>query len=194
MIALVSSSASLIVGMVAALSLVRRRFMGKDLLNAIVFTPLIVPEVVTGLAFLMLYTKLNMRDSFINITILHIVLGIPYTLRIIMAGLYRFNISLEEAAMSLGARRIATLREVTLPLMKPSLIAAWIFAFVVSFNNFTATLFLVTRKGTLPVEVFSYIRTESDPTIAAFTTLLILSTVFIVMVIARLVGLEKISS
>lgn len=193
-IGFVSSSVSLIIGIGSSLALVRRRFVGKDFFNVVVFTPLIIPEVVTGLAFLLLYIKLKMTNSLINITIVHTILAIPYTLRIIMAGLYRFDIGLEDAAMSLGAKKLATLREITLPLIKPSLIAAWIFAFVVSFNNLTATLFLVRGRATAPVEIFSYIMHINDPTIAAFTTLLILGTVIIVMLIGKIIGLERISS
>jgi putative spermidine/putrescine transport system permease protein len=93
--------------------------------------------------------------------------------------------------MALGANRFKTFFLITIPLTKPGLIAAGIFSFVISFNNFTATLFLVTRKNTLPVEIFSYIRTENDPTIAAISTLLILLTMVLVIISERVVGLER---
>jgi putative spermidine/putrescine transport system permease protein len=193
-IALVSSSISLIVGTLASLALVRYRFFGRTLINMLVFTPLIIPEVVTGITLLFFFIRLKMVNSWINITILHTILAIPYTARVLMASLYRFDMTLEEAAMSLGANPFVTFKEVTLPLIKPGLIAAWIFAFVVSFNNFTATLFLITRRGTLPIEIYSYIRTQNDPTVAALSTLLILTTVFGVGLIAKHIGLEKFSS
>jgi len=193
-IALVSSSISLIIGTSASLALVRYRFFGMTLMNTLIFTPLIIPEVVTGITFLFFFIKLKMLNSWVNITILHTILAIPYTVRVLMASLYRFDITLEEVAMSLGANPFITFKEVTLPLIKPGLIAAWIFAFVVSFNNFTATLFLISRKGTLPIEIYSYIRTQNDPTVAALSTLLILTTVFGVVLIAKHVGLEKFSS
>ncbi len=135
-----------------------------------------------------------MLNSWVNITLLHTILAIPYTVRVLMASLYRFDITLEEAAKSLGANPLITFKEITLPLIKPGLLAAWIFAFVVSFNNFTATLFLISRKGTLPIEIYSYIRTQNDPTVAALSTMLILTTIMGVGLIAKYVGLEKFSS
>ena len=190
-IAFVVSILAPFVGMLLALALIRYRFFGRSLINLLVFTPLIIPEVVTGIALLLFFVKLGSYNSWLNITILHVILAIPYTVRVLMASLYRFDITLEEAAKSLGANQFWTFRKITFPLIKPGLIAAWLFAFVVSFNNFTATLFLVSRKSTLPIEIYSYIRTQNDPTVSAVSTLLILTTVFFVMAAAKYVGLEK---
>jgi len=182
---------STMVGFFSSLAIVRFRFLGRGLLNAIMLSPLIIPEVVTGLTFLYLFNRVRLYHSFFNIFLLHILLTLPYSIRVISANLYRFNLSLEEAAMSLGANRLKTFFLVTVPLTRPGLITAGIFSFVISFNNFTATLFLVTRRNTLPVEIFSYIRTENDPTIAAISTLLILLTMVLVIISEKVVGLER---
>jgi len=179
------------IGFLSSLAIVRYRFLGRNILNAIILSPLIIPEVVTGLTFLFLFNRIKMNQSFLNILLLHILLALPYSIRVISANLYRFNIALEEAAMSLGANRLKTFLLVTLPLTKPGLITAAIFSFVISFNNFTATLFLVFQKNTLPVEIFSYIRTENDPTIASISTSLILITVGLILLSERIVGLER---
>ncbi len=191
LLAVLSTVISTAIGFFSSLAIVRYRFWGRNLLNVIVLSPLIIPEVVTGIAFLYLFNRLEMYHSFFNIFLLHILLTLPYSIRVISASLYRFDISLEEAAMALGANRFKTFFLVTIPLTKPGLIAAGIFSFVISFNNFTATLFLVTRKNTLPVEIFSYIRTENDPTIAAISTLLILLTMVLVILSERVVELER---
>jgi putative spermidine/putrescine transport system permease protein len=179
------------IGFLSSLAIVRYRFVGRSLLNAIILSPLIIPEVVTGLTFLFLFNRIKMHHSFLNILLLHILLALPYSIRVISANLYRFNIALEEAAMSLGANHIKTFFWVTLPLTKSGLITAAIFSFVISFNNFTATLFLVFQRSTLPVEIFSYIRTENDPTIASISTSLIILTVGLILVSERIVGLER---
>jgi putative spermidine/putrescine transport system permease protein len=191
LLAVLATAASTGIGFFASLAIVRFRFWGRNLLNTIVLSPLIIPEVVTGIALLYLFNRLQMFNSFFNIMLLHILLTLPYSIRVISANLYRFDISLEEAAMGLGANRLKTFFLITVPMTKPGLIAAGIFSFVISFNNFTATLFLVMRKNTLPVEIFSYIRTENDPTIAAISTILIVLTVVLVIVSERVTGLER---
>jgi len=108
--------------------------------------------------------------------------------RVITAILYRFDISLEEAALSLGANRFKTFLLITIPLIKPGLLSAAIFSFAVSFNNFTATMFIVTKQTTLPVEVFSYIRTENDPTVAAISSVFVVITIILILLNRKRLG------
>lgn len=193
-LALASSFFSLLIGSLCSFALVRYRFLGKTLLNTLILSPLIIPEVVTGISFLFFLSKIKMYNLIINLMILHVVMTLPYAIRVIYASLFRFNISLEEAALSLGANRIKTFFKITIPLIKEGIIAAFIFTFVVSFNNFTATLFLVSKQTTLPVEIFSYIVTENDPTVSAISTLIILLTIVLVMVADKIIGLEKMAA
>jgi putative spermidine/putrescine transport system permease protein len=111
--------------------------------------------------------------------------------RVISAILYRFDISLEEVAMSLGANRFKTFMLITIPLIKPALISAAVFSFVVSFNNFTATMFIVTKQTTLPVEVFSYIRTENDPTVAAISSVFVVLTIILILLNRKRIGTQE---
>jgi putative spermidine/putrescine transport system permease protein len=90
----------------------------------------------------------------------------------------------------LGAGPLRTFFQITLPVIKQGILAAGIFTFVVSFDNFTVSMFLVSWRGTLPVEVYSYIRTGGDPTIAAISAMLIVMSVVLVLVVERIVGLE----
>ena len=100
---------------------------------------------------------------------------------------------LGEAALIDGANRAQALTYVVMPLALPGIIAATIFAFVTSFDNFTASQFLVWDRTTLPIEIYSYIRTENDPTVAAISTLLVLATVALVVLVERWVGLEVVT-
>lgn len=193
-LALASSFFSLLIGSLCSFALVRYRFLGKSILNILILSPLIIPEVVTGIAFLFFLSKLRMYHLVINLIILHVVMTLPYAIRVIYASLLRFDISIEEAALSLGANKVKTFLKITVPLIKEGIFAAFIFTFVVSFNNFTATLFIVSRRATLPVEIFTYIVTENDPTISAISTIIIFMTMVMVIISDKVIGLERITA
>jgi len=99
----------------------------------------------------------------------------------------------EEAAHVLGAGPVKSFVSVTLPIIRSGVVAALIFSFIVSFDNFTLTAFLVKSRGTLPIEIYAYIRTESDPTIAAISTLLIVVSIAGILAIERVMGIDKFS-
>jgi putative spermidine/putrescine transport system permease protein len=187
-----STFLSLLLGFFFSLAIVRYRFLGRNLINTLVLSPLMIPEVVTGIALLYLFNKLQMYNTLINLLILHVLLTLPYSVRVISARLYRFDISLEEVAMSLGASRIKTFFLITIPLIRTGLMVAAIFSFVISFNNFTATMFLVTHKNTLPVEIFSYIRTENDPTVAAIASVFIIITIVLILFTEKIMNIGKV--
>lgn len=187
-----ATALSLAAGALAAFALVRFRFPGRDAIQAALLSPLIVPQVVLGMGFLVLFSRVGLHRSFPSLLLLHCVLTLPYTVRVLSASLQRFPLSLEEAAMSLGATRGRAFRSVTLPVVRPGVIAAGIFAFVTSFDNFTASQFLAWDRTTLPVEIYAYIRTENDPTPAAVSTLLLLLTTGVVLAMERWVGLEAV--
>ncbi len=111
----------------------------------------------------------------------------------LLAALARFPVSLEEAAIIHGAPGAVAFALVTVPVIKPGIVAASIFAFVISFDNFTASQFLIWDKTTLPVEIFAYAMLESDPTVCAISTMLILATIVVVVLIERWVGLETVT-
>ena len=189
-LALVSSVGSLLVGLLCAVALVRHRFRGRDALATLLMSPLSVPQVVLGMCLLILLSRAGIVSSLVGLGLLHLILTLPYTVRVLTAALARFPLALEEAAIIHGAPPQTAFLRVTLPAIKPGLIAAAIFAFVTSFDNFTASQFLIWDRTTLPVEIYAYIRTENDPTVSAISTLLILVTIGIVVAVERWVGLE----
>lgn len=190
-VGLLASAIAVTTGTMAAILIVRYRFPGRGMLTTALQLPMMIPEVVLGLGFLTLFAHHGMHFSFLNILLAHCVITLPYAVRVITANLQTLSPSIEEAAYVLGAGPVATLLRVTLPVIRPGLIAAAIFSFVVSFDNFTVTAFLVTERGTLPIEIYSYIRTEGDPTIAAISTMLIVVSVIAVLVAERLAGFER---
>jgi putative spermidine/putrescine transport system permease protein len=190
-LAVASTALSLAVGFGVAHAIVRFRFPGRALINLLVMSPLIVPEVVTGIALLMWFHAAALMLGDIRLLFLHTLVVLPYVVRILVANLQRADPNLEHAAMLLGAHPVIAFLRVTLPVLRKGIAAAAIFALVISFQNFTATVFLITTKPTLPIAIFSYIRTENDPTIAALSTLLVIVTALTVLLTDRLLGLQR---
>ena len=193
-LAVVAPLLSVVIGGMCSIALVRYRFRGRAWVNNLVLFPLMVPEVVLGLSLLILFSKLHWYNPILNILILHVILTLPYAVKVISSNLYRFDLSLEEAARVFGAGKIKTFFRITLPIIKPGIVSASIFAFVVSFGNFTATLFLIKKRGTLPIQMYSYITTENDPTVAAVSALLIIMTVVLILILEKSFNLKVFTS
>jgi len=192
-LAAASTAASLALGLLAAVALARHRFFGRDAAATALSSPLMAPQVVLGMSLLILLSQAGVVSSAVGLGALHLILTLPYTVRVLMAALVRFPLSLEEAAVIHGAPRAVAFLRVTVPAIKPGLVAAAIFAFVTSFDNFTATQFLIWDRTTLPVEIFAYATTESDPTVCAISAILVLVTTGVVVLVERWVGLETVT-
>ena len=192
-LAAVSCVVGLVLGTAAAVAIVRYRFAGRAALNALIMSPLVVPEVVLGLSLLVWFQGARWATGDVRIMLLHCLVVLPYVTRIVAANLQRSDPNLEQAARLLGAPPLSAFVRVTLPTIGKGLGAATIFAVVMSFHNFTATFFLTGRRETLPVAVFQYIRTEHDPSIAALTTLMVAGAALIVWFTDRWLGLDRIA-
>ena len=177
-----SAIVSVLAGLTAGLALTRYRFFGRDFVLTTLMSPLIVPQVVVGMAFLVTLTSLGIVSSVISLAILHCVLTLPLALRVATAALTGASASLEEAARSLGAPPIQAFFQITVPQIAPGLTAAGVFAFVTSFENFTASQFLVWDRTTLPVAIFLSVQTENDPTAAALSSLIVLAVVALITI------------
>lgn len=155
-----------------ALCLVRLPVPGKALIGAFVTSPVAVPIVALGIALIQFFIWLGISFTWYSLLIGHLVLVIAYPVRTLVASLSLSNPSLEEAAASLGAKPLVAFLTVTLPQMKPGLISGFLFAFLISFDNYPISIFLVRGALTvLPIEVFNYISQNFDPTPAAFSTI-----------------------
>jgi putative spermidine/putrescine transport system permease protein len=179
-------------GVSAALALVRGRVPFGGFIAAVFLSPLMMPAILTGLALFQFYVLLDVGRPFWGLLVGHVVITVPYVIRTTVAVLANFDRSLEEAARNLGASPLITFREVTLPLIRPGVIAGGIFAFIVSFDQFPLSLFLVTPgRETLPIQLFNYLRYDFDPTVAAAATVSILISVGVVLILERTVGLQE---
>jgi putative spermidine/putrescine transport system permease protein len=155
-----------------ALCLVRLPMPGKALIGAFITSPVAVPIVALGIALIQFFIWLGISFTWYSLLIGHLVLVVAYPVRTLVASLSLSNPCLEEAAASLGANPWKAFLTVTLPQMKPGLVSGFLFAFLISFDNYPISIFLVRGAiTTLPIEVFNYISQNFDPTPAAFSTL-----------------------
>ncbi len=192
-LAVISTLSSVAISILVSLAIVRYKFIGKDILLTAILSPLIVPQVVVGLAFLITLAALGIFTSTISLVLLHAVITLPFAARVVVSTMMGARVSLEEAARSLGAPPWKAFWLITFPLMRPGIATAAVFAFVTSFENFTATQFLVWDRTTLPVEIYTFVQTENDPTGAAISAVIVLSVCALVLMLNRLVGIERLT-
>ena len=190
-IALLTVLIGTVIGTMAALAIVRGRLPGAKALAALFLSPLMLPAILTGLALFQFYVLLDVGRPFWGLLLGHVVIAIPYVIRTAIAVLQNFDRSLEEAARSLGASEWVSFREVTLPLIRPGVMAGGIFAFIISFDQFPLSLFLVAPGAeTLPITLFNYLKYDFDPTIAAAATVSIAVSFAVVVLLERTIGLQ----
>jgi len=192
-LAVLSALISTAFGVLAALALDRYQFPGKAWLSSLFLSPLIVPQVVMGFALLLFFATLEVSDGFLRLLGGHIIVTIPYTIRATLAGLVGIRRSFVEAAISLGANERQAFWNVTFPLAKTGIIAGTVFALAFSLDDVAVSLFLADpRSYTLPVTLITSMRASFDLTLAAAAVVLIGLTVTLMVLLDRLVGLERI--
>lgn len=188
---------AVLIALPAALGLVRDRFPGRRVVALLLRAPLQIPFIVTGIAFLQLYYVisgafgLSLRGSFAGLVLGHLFLATPYAIGSIAAVLQRQNLRLEEAACILGASRWRSFRRVTLPLAMPGVYTGALYAFIVSFGEVPVALFLGGPGATtFPVELFSSMQFDFNPSILAVSTLTLILSIAVLVLLQRLVGLD----
>lgn len=182
-IAFLSASAATILGTFAALALTRiGRFRGRFVFSAMIYAPLVLPEVIIGLSLLLLFVAVDFDRGFWTTTLAHTTLTLCFVAAIVQARLVDFDRSIEEAAMDLGCSPLRTFLTVTLPLIVPAIVSGWMLAFTLSLDDFVIASF-TTGPGatTLPIRIYSQVRLGVKPETNAICTLMIASVALIVV-------------
>ena len=180
-IATLASLGAVVLGLPAALALVRERVPGKAFIDGVLMSPLVLPGIITGIALLQDFTAIGVIRSFPRLVLAHLVICTPYAIRSITASLHRIDPSIEEASRTLGANAFTTFRRVLLPLLRPGIVAAFIFSFVTSFDNVVVSIYLIGADTvTLPIRILTYVEWQFDPSIAAISTILVVVTTLVV--------------
>ncbi|GAA4531795.1 ABC transporter permease [Chelativorans composti] len=183
---------SLLLGVPAAFAISRFQFRGRDLLLNTFTAPLLLPSIVLGLAILLVFVQARLLGSYSGLILAHLVVTTPYVIRIMVTAFGTMPPSVEEAATMLGASPFTVFRRITMPLMMPGLIASAALSFLMSFDEVIISLFVTgPQVRTLPVEIFDYVESRTDPMAAAISVALIVATLAIILILERTLGFSK---
>lgn len=181
-----------ILGTLAAVGLNKAEFRGKGLVMAVLISPMVVPVVVVGVGVYFFFAQIGLSESYAGLILAHAALGAPFVVTTVSATLQGFNHNLVRASLSLGAGPLTTFFRITLPVIAPGLISGALFAFATSFDEVVITLFVAgPGQSTLPRQMFSGIRENISPTIAALATILIVFSTCLLLVLEWLRGRNK---
>jgi len=174
-VAVMSSTIATVLGTMAAYVLVRGgRFMGRTLFSGMIYAPLVMPEVITGLSLLLLFIGIGLDRGVMTIVLAHTTFSMCYVSVVVSSRLVTFDKSLEEAALDLGCSPAEAFRLVTLPIIAPAVISGWLLAFTLSLDDLVIASFTSGPSATtLPIKIFSAVRLGVSPEINALSTLMI---------------------
>ena len=192
-LALSAATLATLIAVPAGLAITRYDFKGRDGLNALFLSPLIIPHLILGVALLRLFTLIGATGNFVWLILAHVIIITPYVLRLVLAAAVGMDRSCEQAAMSLGASQLTLFRRVTLPMILPGVTGGWLLAFINSFDEVTMSIFVTAPSTvTLPVRMYMYATESIDPLMAAASALMVAFTAVVMVLIDRLYGLDRI--
>lgn len=164
----------------AALAIARYRFPGRAALTSFFLSPMMIPAIAFGIAFLRFLSMLNLSGSFRSLVYAHVVIVLPYAMRLALSSAVGLDRDAERAALSCGASRFTTFRRVVLPMIRTGVAGGWVLYFIQSFDEFTMTIFVATPgTTTLPVAMYNQIAQTIDPLVASVSAVLIVGTVLL---------------
>ena len=192
-LAFLSASMATLIAVPAGMAIARHSFRGRDFLNGLFLSPLIIPHLVLGVALLRSFSLIGATGSFFWLALAHVVIITPYALRLVLASLEGGDRSAEQAALSLGASQATVFRRITLPMILPGVTGGWLLAFINSFDEVTMSIFVTAPSTvTLPVRMYMYATESIDPLMAAVSALMVALTAVAMLVLDRIYGLDKI--
>jgi spermidine/putrescine transport system permease protein len=180
-IATVSTVLATVLGVLTAMALERRPFRGQELFESVLLLPIVIPEIMMGVAMLLFFVMIKLPLSLITLTIAHTIFNFPVVALVVRARLRKLDPHLEEAAKDLGATPWAAFRRVTLPLLMPGIVGAMLMAFTLSLDDFLISYFLAgVGSTTLPVKVYGMLKTAVTPEVNALSTVLVVISMVLV--------------
>jgi putative spermidine/putrescine transport system permease protein len=184
---------TVVLGTLAAYGIARLDFRGKQALQSFMLSPLMIPQIVLGIALLYVFTSMGIVGTMTGLIIGHIIVAFPYVIRSVGVSVSNLNPKLELASMSLGAGPLQTFFRVTLPLIKPGIVAGAVFTAVTSFGEVSISLFVSSPSTvTVPVRIFNYIEQTYDPAVNAVSVIFIGVAVIALIIIEKTIGLTKV--
>lgn len=183
-IAVITTAISIVAGTAAAIAINHYRFAGRSLVQVVLMLPLALPAIVKGLGVLFVLPSYHMSQGIAATVLSHCTMCIPYVAYLVLASLASYDITLEQASANLGASRSRTFFRITLPLIKPGIVAGGVFAFLMSFDNISLSLF-TSNGDTLPLRLMQHIQHQEDPAVAAVSSVLVLVALVVMVMFGR---------
>jgi len=181
-VATLSSTGAVLLGMLAALALARRRFPGKPVASAFLLSPLVIPYVVFGISLLLLFRTIHFPASVFTIVIGHMVISLPYAILVLVPRLQQIDRTLEEAAYDLGAKRFRMFRSIILPLTAPAIVSPFLIAFTTSFDEYAVASFVAGTQVTFPLFLYRALRFPSQlPEVIAVAVVVMTASLIVVV-------------
>lgn len=170
-----------IIGTIAAIGMYRYQFKGKSIINNLLYIPVVIPEIVLGISLLTIFSTVNIPRGMITLILAHVTFCIPYVIFNVRARLSGYDNSIEEASMDLGAGRIRTFFEITLPVLSPGILGGAMLAFTLSIDDVIISYFVNGQTKTFPLRVMESIRSGVAPDVNALSTLILIGTILLVI-------------
>jgi spermidine/putrescine transport system permease protein len=182
LVAVCSSAVAVLLGVFAAIALVRRRFFGKSAVSALLLAPLVIPYLVFGVSLLLFFHATGIPRSLLTVVIGHVVISLPYTILVLVPRLTQIDVNLEEAAYDLGAGPVGTFGWVVFPLILPAVLSAFLIAFTTSFDEYAVASFVVGTRQTFPIYLYSAVRFPSRlPQVIAVAVVVLVASLIVVI-------------
>ena len=192
LIAVAATAISLVCGTLAALALARSSFRGREVVNMIFLSPMMIPPVVKGLSFVLYFAVIGVRPGLASLLLAHVVITLPYVIRVVYPCFYGLDRSLEEASRNLGATDVQTFWRITFPLIRPGVFAGAIFSLIMSIDDVGVSIFLITPDTTnMSVLLLTWANSVADNTLAAVSVTLVVVTLIVSTVVERWVGFDS---
>ncbi|AQU88402.1 spermidine/putrescine ABC transporter permease [Komagataeibacter nataicola] len=192
LIGAIAATCSVVLGTMASFGLVRGRFRGRAVFAWFFLSPMLAPHIVLAVGLMMTLQPLGLLNTLSGLVLAHIGITLPYTVRIVSMGLSRIDPAWEEAARVHGASGGKVLWHVTLPVLRPNMLAAGMIAFLISFDEAVIALFIAGRHATtLPLAIYEYIQFRTDPQVAALSVIVIVVSLLPIIVIERSISLRR---
>lgn len=191
-IGIMVSIISVTIGTLASFAFTRYEFRFKKVISTIVLFPMTIPAIILGISMLSFFSYLKISLSLFTVIISHILYCIPFAILIMNSRLTGFDMSVEEAAMDLGANAIQTFRYIVFPIIRPSIIGVIMLTFGLSFDEFLLTFFVIGRQNTLPVVIWGMLRRGVSPTINVVATLVLIISMTIILIANKYAKIKNI--
>ena len=181
LLAVVSTILATIIGTLGAIGMYKYKFKGKAIIDGLLYIPVVIPEIVLGIALLTIFSKVNIPRGMITLILAHVTFCTPFVIFNVRARLSGYDNSIEEASMDLGANRLVTFFEVTLPVLMPGILGGALLAFTLSIDDVIISYFVYGQTKTYPLKVMESVKSGVAPDVNALSTLILIGTILFVV-------------